>query len=110
MAPVNGNRVKKMGEETLAIPRIELTYSPEFKIVYGSGVFGGLHGSEGTLMFFIDRPIAEMGEGQNMALSHIERELQLEVHISYGAFESTHKWMGDNLEKVRLEREKEDKK
>lgn len=77
-----------------------MTNSPDFKITYASGVFGGLHGSEGTMIFFLDRPTPTMIDGKDMEMSHIQRELQMELHLPYDVFMTVYNWMKEHIDRV----------
>lgn len=96
-----------MSEESPEIPRIEITKSPEFKVTYASGVFGALRDSEGTMIFFLDRPTPMIEEG-DMKMSHVERDLQVEIHLPYKIWVIVYNWMGENIEKVENAREEAD--
>jgi hypothetical protein len=83
------------------MPKIEITRGEGFKAVYASGVFGGLDPNDGRMIFFLDRlkPKMKSREKNIMALEKIERELQVEVHMSPNQFISMAKWMNEHAHK-----------
>jgi hypothetical protein len=76
-------------------PKIEVTERPDYKVVYASGVFGGLDPHDSRIIFFLDRlkPKMKSGDKGAMELEKVERELQVEVHMSPHQFISVAKWM-----------------
>ncbi len=74
---------------------IVVTESPGHRPVYASGVFGGLDPHDGRIVFFLDRIKPKMKSEPKgaMTLEKIERELQVEVHMSPSQFASVAKWM-----------------
>lgn len=87
-------------------PEIKIVKSPDFKMIYANGTFGGLDSSEGTILFYIDRPIPKMKDG-NIEVDYFERELQAEVHIPYELFLIFSDFMKRQIEYVKSEIEKE---
>ena len=89
---MKGKRQKKI--KVKGAP-IVITESPGHRPVYASGVFGGLDPHDGRIVFFLDRIKPKMkGEPKGaMTLEKIERELQVEVHMSPSQFASVAKWM-----------------
>lgn len=81
-----------MAEEEL---RPVITKSPDYKVLYATGVFGGVDPSEGRLIFYLDRQIPKMREGvpDEMTTGRTERELQVEIHVSAAEFKSIAQWM-----------------
>jgi len=49
-----------------------------------------------------------MKEGRDMGMSHIQRDLQIEIHLTHHMFELVYNWMGNQIERVKKEREKVD--
>jgi len=95
-------------EETSSIPRTEIIKSPDFKVIYASGLFGNLSNSEGQIIFFIDRPTPIMAEDNVMTSSHLQRELQMELHLSHDTFVSVYNWMGRHIEVLKKKIEEKD--
>ncbi len=83
------------------LPKIEITKSDGFRAVYASGVFGGLDPNDGRMIFFLDRlkPKMKVREKNIMSLEKVERELQVEVHMSPNQFISMAKWMNEHAQK-----------
>jgi hypothetical protein len=82
---------------------IRITKSPDFKLVYSNGVFGGLSPVEGRMSFYVDRITPKLVEdlpGQ-MKTDYVERELQVEVHMSPQQFISTFYWMKHHIERMK---------
>ena len=96
--------------EVPEIPRIEISESPDFKIVYASGIFGTLNPSESTMIFYIDRPTPMMKEGAIMKSSHLQRELQMELRMSHDTYVTVYNWMGRHIDRVKNKIEKADAK
>jgi len=82
-----------------------ITKSPDFKLVYSSGVFGGLNPLDARMTFFVDRvmPKVDASKPGQMITGAVERELQVEVHMSPQQFISIYRWMQNHIE--RLEKE-----
>lgn len=96
--------------EVPKIPPIEISESPDFKIVYASGIFGTLNPSESTMIFYIDRPTPMIEEGSKMKSSHLQRELQMELRMSHDTYVTVYNWMGRHIDRVKKGREKADAK
>ena len=84
---------------------IVITKSSEFRLVYATGVFGGLSPLDGRLIFFVDRivPKVQMDAPGQLKTGSVERELQVEVHMSPQEFISLYEWMKSHID--RLEKE-----
>jgi hypothetical protein len=87
--------------------KIELviTRSPDFKLVYASGVFGGLNPLEARMTFFVDRvmPSVDASTPSQMKTGVVERELQVEIHMSPQQFVSIYHWMQDHIKRLEQE-------
>ena len=91
--------------------KVTITKSPDFKLVYATGVFGSLTPLEGRMIFYVDRIIPAM-VGNIMKTGSVERELQVEVHMSPQEFLSICRWMQNHIERLKKEgilSEKEEK-
>jgi hypothetical protein len=82
-------------------PKIEVAESPDFRVVYASGVFGGLDPNDSRIIFFLDRlkPKIKSGGKGRMELDKVEREMQVEVHMSPHQFMAVAKWMADHAQR-----------
>ena len=92
-----------MSESKEGKPEIKITKSPDFKMLYATGIFGGLNPLEGRMLFFVDRltpKIVDDAMGQ-MKTDFVEREFQVEVHMSPGVFIGTYKWMEDHIKRMK---------
>lgn len=89
-----------MSEEKVGIV---ITKSPDFKLVYTTGLFGSLNPMEGRMIFYVDRMIPKIVKDipGNMKTGSIERELQVEVHMSPSQFLSIFHWMKDHIERLK---------
>jgi hypothetical protein len=83
------------------VPKIEITESNDFRAVYASGVFGGLDPNDGRMIFFLDRIKPKMRSTKKnvMQLEKVNREMQVEVHMSPNQFVSVAKWMNEHAHK-----------
>lgn len=83
--------------------KVEVTKSPDFRLVYANGVFGSLTALEGRITFYADRLIPEITEDGGMKTSYVERELQVEVKMSPQQFLSISRWMRSHIERMEKE-------
>lgn len=81
---------------------VTVTKSPDFRLVYTNGIFGSLTPLEGRMIFYVDRVIPEMVEDVpgKMRTSSVERELQVEVHMSPQQFLSISRWMQNHIKRM----------
>jgi hypothetical protein len=81
-------------------PQIEVTESKGYSVVYASGVFGGIDPNDARMIFFLDRlrPHMKSGGKGGMELKRVERELQVEIHMSPHQFMAVAKWMSEHAE------------
>jgi hypothetical protein len=81
-------------------PQIEVTEGKGYGVVYASGVFGGIDPNDARMIFFLDRlrPYITPGGKGGMELKKVERELQVEIHMSPHQFMAVAKWMSDHAE------------
>ena len=83
------------------VPDFEVEKSEDFKEVHLDGVFGGLNPKGAKMMIYTEKHMPEVnprGKPGNMKLSQIERELQVELHMSPVQFKSLFQWMKKHLE------------
>lgn len=92
---------KKKSARSKVGPKIEISENPDYKAVYASGVFGGLDPHDGRIIFFMDRIKPKMVDEPRgaMDLEKINRELQVEVHLSPSQFASVARWMTEHVER-----------
>lgn len=78
---------------------IVITESKDFRPIFASGVFGGLDPNDGRIMFFLDRIKPRMKKDPKgaMQLEKVNRELQVEVHMSPSQFASVARWMMEHV-------------
>ena len=95
--------MKKKEEAAEKAPRFEITECPGFRPIYASGVFGGLDPNDGRIIFFLDRirPKMKGKPSGGMELDGINRELQVEVHMTPPQFMSVAKWMSEHADRFR---------
>lgn len=82
---------------------ITITKSPDFRLMYSNGVFGGLTPLEGRIIFYVDRIVPTVAEDRpgGLKTGSIERELQVEVHMSPQEFISISAWMESHIESLK---------
>ncbi|UCD03349.1 MAG: hypothetical protein JSV63_01800 [Candidatus Aenigmatarchaeota archaeon] len=94
-------KTKSAAKRKGKVPKIEVTEGSGFRPVYASGVFGGLDPNDGRLIFFLDRLKPSVKKGKTvMELSKVEREMQVEVHMSPNQFMSVAKWMNEHVRRL----------
>lgn len=84
--------------------KVTITKNPDFKLLYADGVFGSLTPLEGFMIFYVDRHTPKMIEGPpegRMETDLVERELQVEIHMSPQEFVSMSNWMRSHIEKMK---------
>jgi len=86
-------------------PKLKITKSPDFKMIYTTGVFGGLTPKEARIIFFVDRIVPDTVEEEfgKLKVGEIERELQVEIHMSPQEFLSVSAWMQHHIERMKKE-------
>lgn len=91
--------MKRKSEKKGKGARIEISESQDYRAVYASGVFGGLDPNDGRIVFFLDRIMPKIKSEPKgaMELEKINRELQIEVHMSPSQFASVAKWMTEHV-------------
>ncbi len=91
--------MKRKSEKKGKGARIEISESQDYRAVYASGVFGGLDPHDGRIVFFLDRIMPKIKSEPKgaMELEKINRELQVEVHMSPSQFASVAKWMMEHV-------------
>jgi hypothetical protein len=82
--------------------KFELSKSPEYKVIYINGVFGGLSPDEGRMIFYVDRLVPEMLEepAGAMKLEKINRELVIDIRMSSAQFKSIAEWMISHIKEL----------
>jgi hypothetical protein len=93
--------MKKKAQKSKKMPYIEVSESKDYKIAYAGGVFGGLDPNGGRMIFFLDRVKPKMRNKPRgaMDIEKINRELQVEVHMSPPQFMSIAKWMMEHAQR-----------
>lgn len=84
---------------------LKITRSPEFKLIYTNGAFGGLSPLEGRIIFYVDRLVPKVDENSpgQMKTDYVERELQAEIHMSPQIFVSLYNWMQNHIQQMEKE-------
>jgi hypothetical protein len=82
------------------MPQIEITKSPNYFYVNATGIFGGVDPNDARIIFFLDRLEPEMNRDQpgRMRTKEVNRELQVEVHMSPHVYKAMMIWMNKNVE------------
>lgn len=80
-----------------------VTKSSDYKVVYVTGAFGGLNPVEGRIIFYLDRIVPKVKEEPMgvMEIREIERELQIEIHMSPATWISIAEWMQGHISKLK---------
>jgi len=78
-------------------PQIRMSKHPEYRIVAASGVFGGLHPVGGQVIFYTDRFEPTSDSMGKLSLGSVNRELQVEIHVSPAVFKSIAEWMTNHV-------------
>lgn len=77
--------------------------SPEYRCIYSTGAFSGISPTDARIIFYLDRITPKTcndGENRGKLVTHnIQRELQVEVHMSPQQFEDLWQLMTELLEK-----------
>jgi hypothetical protein len=79
---------------------IKITQSPDFKMVFATGVFGGLSPLDGRMLFYVDRTKPKVVDERLLRTDFVEREFQVEVHMSPQQFVSVYNWMKSNIDRL----------
>ena len=89
-------------EESLK-PKITLTKGSDYKVVYVTGAFGGLNPVEGRIIFYLDRIVPKIKPEPTgaMEMGEIERELQIEIHMSPATWISIAEWMQEHINRLK---------
>lgn len=83
------------------VPDFEIKKADDYKEAHLDGVFGGLNPNGAKLMVYTEEHMPKInprGKPGNMTLDKIERELQVELHMSPVQFKSLFNWMKRHLE------------
>ena len=89
-------RRQRQQQQPRQAPPFEITKSPEYGSIYATGVFGGLGPHDARIIFYLDRLEPEIvpgGSPGEMRIEKINRELQVEIHVSPSQFKSVSAWM-----------------
>ena len=83
-------------------PDYEITKAEDYKLVYSTGMFGGLDPNDARLIFYCDRVEPEMDSNRpgGMRTRVVHRELQVEVHMSPLQFKTVAKFMTDRINRL----------
>lgn len=91
-----------MVEKKIAVPQIEIQYSPNFSVMHVDGTFGGLSddNSLAWIQFFQDIPNTEVSMTGDMSVTKIRREMLFDVRMSASAFRAIAKFMEDTVKQI----------
>jgi hypothetical protein len=89
-------------EPGLIFPDYEVTKAEGYKLVYSTGMFGGLDPNDARLIFYCDRVEPEMDSKRpgGMRTRLVHRELQVEVHMSPLQFKTIARFMTDRVNRL----------
>ena len=83
-------------------PPFEVTKHPEFKSWYVTGAFGGVSPLDARMILYLDRLEPEVvpgGTPGQMRVNRINRELQVELHMTPVEFKSLSQWMAQHVQR-----------
>jgi len=78
---------------TQSPPEFKITKHAEYRVISATGVFGGLSPAGGQVIFYTDRLEPKSDTVGNLSLGSVNRELQVEVHLSPATYKSVADWM-----------------
>ena len=82
-------------------PKFVDSISEYYRVVYTTGVFGGITPNDARIVFYLDRVVPETTSKEtpgSMELKHIDRELQMELHCTLVQFKSIAQWMNIHVQ------------
>lgn len=97
------SRGKKQSQQPRPFyPNYEVTKAEDYKLVYSTGMFGGLDPNDARIIFYCDRVEPEMDSKRpgGMRTKEVHRELQVEVHMSPLQFKTIAKFMTDRVNRL----------
>ena len=83
-------------------PPFEITKHPDFRSWYVTGAFGGVSPNDARIIFYLDRLEPEVVPGGvpgQMRVNRINREFQVELHMTPVQFKSLSQWMARNVQR-----------
>lgn len=87
---------------TQSPPPFRISESEDYKYVYATGGFGNMTPNDCLIIFYLDRLNPEIvpgGSPGEMRPREVNRELQVEVHMTPTQFRSIAEWMSDHVDK-----------
>jgi hypothetical protein len=99
MSSTNHNR-RGQTQRAHIPPQFKISKSQDYKSIFATGVFGGLNPNDGQIIFFLDRLMPQMIREQpgRQRLEYINRELQVEIHLSPSQFKNIARWMNQHIQ------------
>ena len=79
-------------------PQVTVTKSPEFRIVYVNGVMGAMSPAGAQMSLYLDRAEPDFDDTGNVTGGTINREMQIEIHMSPATFKAVAEWMTEHVE------------
>ena len=86
---------KKQKKQVSPLP-FRVSTSENYRYVTASGVFGGMSPNDCRIIFYLDRFIPDIvpgGAPGEIKIREVNRELQVEIHMSPAQFMSMSQWM-----------------
>jgi hypothetical protein len=83
-------------------PDYEVKKADDYKLVYATGMFGGLDPNDARIIFYCDRVEPEMDKNRpgGMRTKVVHRELQVEIHMSPLQFKTIARFMNDRVKRL----------
>ena len=81
-------------------PPFRVSTSENYRYVTASGVFGGMSPNDCRIIFYLDRYVPDLvpgGAPDEMRIREVNRELQVEIHMSPAQFLSMSQWMTSHV-------------
>jgi hypothetical protein len=91
-----GRRQSRRQQLKVTPPSFEITKHPEYKSWYVTGAFGGIAPNDARIILYQDRMEPEIVQGGTpgqLKISKINRELQMEIHLTPLEFKNLSQWM-----------------
>ena len=96
-----GRRQRTPQRQQRTPPPFEISEHPEFKSWYVTGAFGGISPTDARMILYLDRLEPEVVSGGTpgqMRITKINRELQVELHMSPVEFKVLAQWMARHVQ------------
>jgi hypothetical protein len=93
-------RKKQQPKKQASTLPFRVSTSENYRYVTTSGVFGGMSPNDCHIIFYLDRYVPDTvpgGAPDEMRIREVNRELQVEIHMSPAQFMSMSQWMTSHV-------------